>query len=48
MHEDREIEMAWENWRGTREAEKVIEIGFFTTIAITFCKYYLRSKGLKK
>jgi hypothetical protein len=40
------VEFAWEKYRGTRECEILMQTGSMTTIAINFCKYFLKSKGL--
>jgi hypothetical protein len=37
----KDIEMAYETWRGTSEAERLIDMGYFTIIALYFCKYYV-------
>lgn len=45
---DKEIELAWEKWRGTREAEHLIELGFFTTISLAFCRYFIKNRRKDK
>lgn len=42
----KDIEMAWEEFRGTSEGEKVCSLGYFTMVAITFCRYYIKTRGL--
>jgi hypothetical protein len=42
----KDIEMAWEEFRGTTEGEKVCRLGYFTMVAITFCRYYIKTRGL--
>lgn len=43
----KDIELHWEKYRGTNEGKQVTELGFFTTIALYFTKYYVQQK-LKK
>jgi len=41
----KDIEMAWEDFRGTEEGKRVTEMGFFTTIALYFTRYYVKRKN---
>jgi len=41
-----DIEFAYEQWRGTKEAEELIIFGYYTAIALHFCKFYIKSRGL--
>ena len=40
----KDIELEWEYFRGTQEGERVCKLGFFTTIALHFCEYYVTKK----
>lgn len=44
----KDIEIEWEFFRGTDEGERLCRLGFFTTIALHFCKYYVNKKMKEK
>jgi len=46
---DKDIELAWEEWRGTSDGRICTEQGFYTIVAFHFLKFYLnRRKGHEK
>ena len=44
---EKDIEFQYESFRGTEIAKRCVRGGYFATMAIEFCKYYVKKKEVK-